>query len=68
MSQTILFTPKAEQDDYFVVLTETGISAKIFKDVLPEDVTELFRNVFQMHSDDYFYGKSVSSDTLILLE
>lgn len=68
MSQTILFTPKSEQDDYFVVLTETGISAKIFKNVLPEDVTELFRNVFEMHSDDYFYGKSVSSDTLILLE
>lgn len=64
MSQTVLFTLPSEQDDYFVVLTETGTYAKIFKALLPEDVIHRFRS----DSNDYFYGKSVNSDTLILLE
>jgi hypothetical protein len=64
MSQTVLFTPISEQDDYFTVLTESGTSAKIFKTVLPDDVIDRFRT----QSNDSFYGKSISSDTLILLE
>ena len=64
MSQTILFTLSSEQDDHFVVLTETGTYAKIFKSVLPEDVIDRIRT----DSSEYFYGKSISSDTLILLE
>ena len=64
MSQTVLFTPISEQDDYFTVLTETGTSEKIFKGVLPDDVIERFRT----QSNDSFYGKRISSDTLILLE
>ena len=64
MSQTVLFTPQSEENDHFVVLTESGTYAKIFKSVLPEDVIDRFRT----DSSEYFYGKSLSSDTLILLE
>ena len=68
MSQTVLFTPKSEEDDYFVVLTETGILSKIFKNVLSSNDTERFRSEFQNQSVDWFYGKTDTFGKLVLLE
>ena len=68
MSQTILFTPQSEQDDYFSVMTEFNTPSKIFKNGLPQDVIERFRSCFGQDNKEYFYGKSVFFGTLVLLD
>lgn len=64
MSSTVLFTLPVEQNDHFLVFTETSMYAKISKTLLPEDVIDKFRK----EPSETYYGKIVGFDTLVLLE